>query len=177
MRSILIPIIALLTISFLLIGAVSAINHANVSTQTTVKSDLSNTLAVVSVNNPINSTKNGIQIVSSDISKSLIDSGANKFYWNERGGIFSYTWKTYKSANGNDLIIVHYKTTTNSWYGTYTITKISNNKLKIVYTSPEVKLYSGHPSETSYATTTLTPVQYYLKFVKNQIKSDGYFFV
>jgi len=175
MRSILIPIIALLTISFLLIGAVSAINHANVSTQTTVKSDLSNTLTVTSVNNPISST-NGIQMVSSSV-KTLIDSGANKFYWGERGGIFSYTWKTYKSTNGNVLIVVHYTTKTNSWYGTYAITKISSKKLQIVYTSPEVKLYSGHPSETSYATTTLIPVQYYFKVVKSQIKNDGYFFV
>jgi len=75
------------------------------------------------------------------------------------------------------LIVVHYTTKTNSWYGTYAITKISSKKLQIVYTSPEVKLYSGHPSETSYATTTLIPVQYYFKVVKSQIKNDGYFFV
>ncbi len=172
-----IPIVFFITISFLLIGAASAANFGNVSTQKTVKNDISSSLTVLTTNNTINSTTSGIQSVSSSLNKSLIDTGANKFYWGERGGTFSYTWKTYKSTNGNVLIIVHYITKTNSWYGTYVLTKISKNKLKIVYTSPEVKLYSGHPSETSYANTLLTPVQYYVKVVKSQIKSDGYFFV
>ena len=108
--------------------------------------------------------------------QNLLNSGANKFYWGERGGIFSYTWKTYKIGNGIQ-VKVHYKTINNSWYGTYSITKVSKNRLKIVEKSPEVKLYSGHPSVTSYAKTSLTPVQYYWKTVKPEIKSGGYFFV
>jgi len=163
MKRNLILIIVFITISFLLIGAASATNVGNVSTQKTVKSDVSNNLLVSTIKSPVN--------------KYLIDSGANKFYWGERGGIFSYSWKTYKTKSGSVQIIVHYKTTTNSWYGSYLITKISKNKLKIIDTSPEVKLYSGHPSETSYAPTSLTPVQYYLKVVRSQIRSDGYFFV
>lgn len=118
---------------------------------------------------------NGISIQKT-AQKYLIDSGANKFYWGERGGMFSYTWKSYKTSNGV-LVQVHYKTFNNSWYGTYSITKLSNNKLKIVETSPEIKLYSGHPSVISYKTTKLTPLKYYWKSVKPQIANDGYFSV
>ena len=146
MKKNLIPILILLVIISIFIGVVSATNNNN----------------GVSIQKPIQ--------------KNLLNSGANKFYWGERGGIFSYTWKTYKIGNGIQ-VKVHYKTINNSWYGTYSITKVSKNRLKIVEKSPEVKLYSGHPSVTSYAKTSLTPVQYYWKTVKPEIKSGGYFFV
>jgi hypothetical protein len=146
MKKNLIPIVFLVVMVFLMVGAASAAsNTTGVSIQKTTQT-------------------------------SLIDSGFNKFYWGERGGIFSYSWKTYKTSNGI-LVNIHYKTINNSWYGSYYITKDSKNKLKIVETSPEVKLYSGHPSVTSYAKTSLTPLQFYWKTVKSQVKSDGYFFV
>lgn len=171
MKRNLILIIVFITISFLLIGAASATNVSNISTKTVQTNS-------VGVTSPVNSVNGGTQkTVSTNLNKYLVNSGANKFYWGERGGIFSYTWKTYKTHSGSVQIIVHYKTTTNSWYGTYLLTKTSNNIIKMVYTSPEVKLYSGHSSETHYIHTSLAPIQYYLKVVKSQIKSDGYFSV
>lgn len=138
-----IPIIVLIVIIALFAGAVSATSNTNGAT---------------------------IQKV---VQKNLIDSGSNKFYWGERGGLFAYTWKTYKTSNGV-LIRIHYKTWNNSWYGTYSITKLSSNKVRIVETSPEVKLYSGRSSVTTYAKTSLPTVKYYWKTVRPQIKSDGY---
>jgi hypothetical protein len=143
MRKNLIPIIFLLVIISLFVGSVSATNN-----------------------------NNGV-LIQKTAQKNLLDSSANKFYWGERGGIFSYTWKTYKNNIGV-LVNVHYEIINNSWYGTYSITKVSKDRLKIVENSPEVKFYSGHPSITSYATTSLTPVQYYWKTMKSQIESDGY---
>lgn len=143
MKKNLIPIMFLLVIISLFVGSVSAANN-----------------------------NNGV-LIQKTAQKNLLDSGANKFYWGERGGIFSYTWKTYKNSKGV-LVNVHYKTINNSWYGTYTITKVSKDRLKIVENSPEVKLYSGHSSITSYATTSLTPIQYYSKTLKSQIENDGY---
>lgn len=143
MRKNLIPIIFLLVIISLFVGSVSATNN-----------------------------NNGV-LIQKTAQKNLLDSSANKFYWGERGGIVSYTWKTYKNNIGV-LVNVHYEIINNSWYGTYSITKVSKDRLKIVENSPEVKFYSGHPSITSYATTSLTPVQYYWKTMKSQIESDGY---
>ena len=172
MKRDIILIIVFITISLLLIGAASANNVGNISNQKIIQS---NSIGIIS---PLNNVNGGTQkTVSNNINEYLIDSGANKFYWGERGGNFSYTWKTYKTTSGSILIIVLYKTKTNSWYGTYILTKTSNNVIKMVYTSPEVKLYSGHPSETHYIHTSLTPVQYYSKAVKSQIRSDGYFSV
>ncbi len=146
MKRNIIPIVFLVVIISLFVGAVSAVSNTNgVSIQSTTQ-------------------------------KNVIDSGFNKFYWGERGGIFAYSWKTYKTSNGI-FVKIHYKTVNNSWYGSYYITKQSTGKLKIVETSPEVKLYSGHSSVTSYAKTSLTPLQFYWKTVKSQIKNDGYFSV
>lgn len=144
MKKNMIPIIVLVVIIALFAGAVSAATNTN-----------------------------GVSIQKA-AQKNLIDSGANSFYWGERGGLFAYTWKTYKTKTGV-LVKVQYKTLNNSWYGTYAITKISSNKIKVVETSPEVKLYSGKSSVTSYSKTTLLPQKYYLKTVKPQIKNDGYF--
>lgn len=105
----------------------------------------------------------------------LMDQGSNKFYWGERGGVFSYNWKTYRTSKGNVIVIVHYKTYNNSWYGSYNIIKSLNSKLKIVNTSPEVMLYSGHPSSVSYTSTSLSPVRFYWGMVRGQIKSGGYY--
>ena len=118
------------------------------------------------------SSNNGVSI-QKVAQKNLIDSGANKFYWGERGGLFAYTWKTFKTKNGV-MVQVHYKTFNNSWFSTYSVTKVSSNKLKIVETSPEVKLYSGRSSVTTYAKTSFTPIKYYWNDVRPQIKSDGY---
>jgi hypothetical protein len=85
MRKNLIPIIFLLVIISLFVGSVSATNN-----------------------------NNGV-LIQKTAQKNLLDSGANKFYWGERGGIFSYTWKTYKNSKGI-LVNVHYKTINNSWY-------------------------------------------------------------
>jgi hypothetical protein len=144
MKKNMIPIIVLIVIITLFAGAVSATTNTN-----------------------------GLSI-QKVAQKNLIDSGANKFKWDERGGLFAYNWKTYKTSNGI-LVRVHYKTFNNSWYGTYSITKLSSGKLKIVETSPEIKLYSGRSSVTTYAKTSLTPIKYYWKDIKHQIKSDGYF--
>jgi hypothetical protein len=160
-------IIFLILITTVLIGAASTtIFNSNIITQKTVQTSLS-----------ANSVTNPIKIVSSTSKKYLIDSGTHKFYWAERGGIFSYNWKTYRTSTGSVVIYVNYKTTTNSWKGTYTIKKAPKNKLKIISTSPEIKLYSGHLSIISYVNNPLTPVKYYFKVVKKQIKSDGYFFI
>lgn len=145
MKKNMVPIIVLIIIMALFAGSVSATNNTN-----------------------------GVSI-QKVVQKNLIDSGSNKFYWGERGGLFAYTWKTYKTSNGV-VVQVHYKTINNSWYSTYSITKLTSSKLKIVETSPEVKLYSGHSSVTSYAKSSLTPVQFYNK-LKTQIKRDGYFSV
>jgi len=159
--------VVLILISILMIGSASAsIINSNITTQKTVTTATAANSVVIPVKTSLNTSK-----------FVLIDSGANKFYWLERGGPFAYTWKTYKTPAGSVIINVHYKTSNNSWNGTYTITKFSKNKLKIVYTSPEVKLYTGHSSEVWYTTSKLTPVEYYLKLVKTQIKSDGYFFL
>jgi len=157
--------VVLILISILLIGSASAsIINTNITTHNTVTTT-TNSVAI-----PVKTSLNTSKLY-------LIDSGANKFYWLERGGPFAYTWKTYKTPAGSVIINVHYKTSNNSWNGTYTITKFSKNKLKIVYTSPEVKLYTGHSSEVWYTTSKLTPVEYYLKTIKAQIKSNGYFFL
>jgi len=171
MKRNLILIIVFITISFLLIGAASATNVGNISTKTVQTNS-------VGITSPVNSVNGGTQkTVSTNLNKYLVNSGANKFYWGERGGIFSYNWKTYRTSTGTVVIYVNYKTTTNSWKGTYTIKKAPKNKLKIVSSSPEIKLYSGHSSLISYVNNSLTPVKYYFKVVKKQIKSDGYFFV
>jgi hypothetical protein len=160
-------VVVLILISILLIGSASAsIINSNITTQKTVTTATTLNSVAIPVKTSLNTSK-----------LYLIDSGTNKFYWLERGGIFSYTWKTYKTPGGSVISNVYYKTNGKSWIGTYSITKVSKNKLKIVYTSPEVKLYSGHSSEVWYTTSTLTPVQYYLKTVKSQIKSNGYFFL
>jgi hypothetical protein len=159
--------VVLIVISILLIGSASAtIINSNITAQNTITTvTAANSLAI-----PVKT--------SIDTSKfSLIDSGANKFYWLERGGPFSYTWKTYKTPQGSVIINIQYKTSKNSWNGIYNISQASKGKLKIVYTSPEVKLYTGHSSQVWYTTSKLTPVQYYWKTVKNQIKSNGYFFL
>ena len=160
-------IMFLILITTLLIGAASTTTlNSNIITQKPVQTSL-----------PTNSVTDPIKTVSSTSKKYLIDSGAHKFYWGERGGIFSYNWKTYRTSTGTVVIYVNYKTTTNSWKGTYTIKKAPKNKLKIMSTSPEIKLYSGHSFLISYVNNSLTPVKYYFKVVKKQIKSDGYFFV
>ena len=157
--------VVLILISILLIGSTSAsIINTNITTHNTVTTT-TNSVAI-----PVKTSLNTSKLY-------LIDSGANKFYWLERGGLFSYTWKTYRTHGGSVIINVHYKTSKNSWNGTYNITQVSKDKLKIVYTSPEVKLYTGHSSEVWYTTSKLTPVEYYLKTVKAQIKSNGYFFL
>jgi hypothetical protein len=159
--------VVLILISILLIGSASAstINN-NITTQKTVTT----ATAAHSVAIPVKTSLNTSKFL-------LIDSGANKFYWLERGGPFSYNWKTYKTPKGSVIISIYYKTNNNSWNGTYNITQVSKDKLKIVYTSPEVKLYTGHSSEVWYTTSKLTPVEYYLKTIKTQIKNNGYFFL
>jgi hypothetical protein len=159
-------IVVLLFISILLASAASA---------TTNKDDIT-TLNTVKVAENTNSAFIPLNAASITTKKYLIDTGANKFYWGERGGIFSYNWKTYRTNKGV-TIYVNYKTKNNSWKGMYTITKTSKNKLKIVYTSPEIKLYSGHASLIMHANSPMVPVKYYWKVVKKQIKIDGYFFV
>ena len=146
MKNNMVPIIVLIIIIALFAGAVSATNNINGAS---------------------------IQKVAQ---KHLIDSGSNKFYWGERGGLFTYTWKAYQTTNNSVVVLVHYKTINNSWYSTYSITKLTSSKLKIVETSPEVKLYSGKSSVTTYAKTSLTPINYYWKNIRPQIKSGGYFF-
>lgn len=113
--------------------------------------------------------------LQSSTSTFLMDSGSNKFYWGERGGVFSYNWKTYKTSKNNVVVIVHYKTFNNSWYGSYNIIKSLNNRLRIVNTSPEVKLYSGHLSDVSYISTSLSPTMFYWNRVRGQIKTSGYY--
>ncbi len=146
MKKNIIPVIVLIIIIALFAGAVSATNITN-----------------------------GVSIQKVG-QKNLIDSGSNKFYWGERGGLFTYSWKTYQTTSNSVVVLVHYKTINNSWYSTYSITKLTSNKLKIVETSPEVKLYSGRSSVTTYAKTSLTPIKYYWKNIRPQIKSGGYFF-
>ena len=160
-------IMLLILITTLLIGAASTTTlNSSIITQKAVQTSLT-----------ANSVTYPIKTVSSTSKNYLINSGAHKFYWAERGGIFSYNWKTYRTSTGSVVIYVNYKTTTNSWKGTYTIKKAPKNKLKIMSTSPEIKLYSGHLSIVSYVNSPLKPVNYYFKVVKKQIKSDGYFFV
>ena len=159
--------VVLILISILLIGSASA---STINTNIATHNSVTTATATNSVAVPAKTTLNTSKLY-------LIDSGANKFYWLERGGLFSYTWKTYRTLQGSVIINVNYKTNQNSWNGIYNITQVSKDKLKIVYTSPEVKLYTGHSSEVWYTTSKLTPVEYYLKTIKTQIKSDGYFFL
>ncbi len=177
MKKNLIPIVIFLAISVLLIGFAEVTANSKISNDSIINTTvLTNTSS--NATNVINSTKTVLKIVAvSNTSKVLIDSGANSFYWGERGGTFSYTWKTYKLSNGSILVDIHYKTTTNSWNGSYLVTKSTKNHLKITETSPEVKLYTGQPSTVSYATSSLTPVNFYWKDMKAQIKDNGYFFV
>lgn len=165
-------LIIIFIISVLFVGAATATaNNNNIPTHHT-------NLSIIPLTSPSNSIKSGnLTSVSNTVKNHVINSGANKFYWGQRGGIFSYNWIAYQTSNGSILVLVHYKTTTNSWYGQYLFTQASKNKLKILDISPEVLLYSGHPSITSFANTSLTPVQYYWKKVRNQINSGGYFFV
>ncbi|MGB7968499.1 MAG: hypothetical protein WCF28_02870 [Methanobacterium sp.] len=159
--------VVLILISILLIGSASAsTTNTNIATHNSVTTATATNSVAVPAKTTLNTSK-----------LYLIDSGANKFYWLERGGLFSYTWKTYRTLQGSVIINVNYKTNQNSWNGIYNITQVSKDKLKIVYTSPEVKLYTGHSSEVWYTTSKLTPVEYYLKTIKTQIKSDGYFFL
>ncbi len=160
-------VVVSILISILLIGSASA---STISNNTTTQKTVITATSLTSAATPVKTSLNTSKLI-------LIDSGTNKFYWLERGGIFSYVWKTYKTPGGSVLSDVNYKTDGNSWLGTYTITVFSKDKLKIVYTSPEVKLYTGHSSEVWYTTSKLTPVEYYLKTVKSQIKSNGYFFL
>jgi hypothetical protein len=167
MKNDFILVVVLILMSILLLGSASASTiNSGITTQKTVT--VATTLNTIAI--PAKTSLNTSKLY-------LIDSGSNKFYWLERGGTFAYTWKTYKTAQGSVITNVNYKTKTNSWNGIYNITKVSNNKLKIVYTSPEVKLYTGHPSQVWYTTSTLTPVAYYLKNVKTQIKNNGYYFL
>jgi hypothetical protein len=164
-------IIIFIAITFLLIGAASAASINSVQNQNTIKA----TIYANSVQSPqahLNSA-----MVSGAVDQKLIDSGSNSFYWGERGGIFSYKWKTYKTSTGRVLVYLHYKTTTNSWFSRYSITKFSKYNLKIVETSPEIMYYSGNPSETSFASSTLNPAQYYWNKFRIQIKNGGYFSV
>ena len=159
--------VVLILISILLVGSASAsMINSDITTQNTVTTATASNSLAIPVKTSINTSK-----------FNLIDSGANKFYWLERGGLFSYTWKTYKTPQGSVIININYKTTKNSWNGTYNITQFSKGKLKIIYTSPEVKLYTGHSSEVWYTTSKLTPVEYYWKTVESQIKNNGYFFL
>ena len=160
-------VVVLILISILLVGSASAsIINSDITTQNTVIT----ATALNSVATPVKTSLNTPKLT-------LIDSGANKFYWLERGGIFAYAWKTYKTTGGSVISNVYYKTNGKSWIGTYDITKVSKNKLRIVYTSPEVKLYTGHSSQVWYTTSKLTPAQYYVKTMQNQIKNNGYFFL
>lgn len=168
-------IIFLIIITFLLIGAASAANLNNLPAQNTVKVT-ANAYSVQSPQTHVLS-KSSTKMVSDTMAPRLVDSGSNKFYWGERGGMFSYTWKTYQTGPGSIFVYMHYKTTTNSWFSRYSITKVSKYNLKVVQTSPEIKLYSGHPSETSFASSTMSPAQYYWKKFRVQIKTGGYFSV
>lgn len=164
----------LFAITFLLIGAASSASVNNLPAQNSVNVKAS----AYQVQSPQTHviSKNSTNMVSSTGYR-LIDSGSNKFYWGERGGIFSYTWKTYQTSTGGIYVYMHYKTTTNSWFSRYSITKFSKYTLKVVETSPEIKLYTGHPSETSFASSTMSPIQYYWKKFRVQIKTGGYFSV
>lgn len=159
-------IIILTAVTFLLIGAASAASVDNLPAQNTVKVD---TYSVPSAQTHLVSSSS-TKMVSNTLVPRLVDSGSNKFYWGERGGIFSYTWKTYQTGTGGILVYMHYKTRTNSWFSRYSITKFSKYKLKVVETSPEIKLYTGHPSETSFASSTMSPAQYYWKKFRVQSK-------
>ena len=176
MKKNLIPIVIFLAISLLLIGFAEVTANNKISDSVINNTVLNNTSSNAS--NFVNSTKAVPKIIIvSSTSKILIDSGANSFYWGERGGIFAYTWKTYKLSNGSILVDMHYKTTTNSWYSSYLVTKSTKTQLKITETSPEVKLYTGQPSTVSYANSSLTPSNFYWKDMRSQIKDNGYFFV
>jgi hypothetical protein len=169
MKNNMVLIIVFISIIFLLVGSASATTSVNsISTQNVVKNPDINVVSSTPVTHSVSSVK-------STVKYRLINSGANKIYWKERGGIFSYSWKTYQSTHGRVIVKVHYMTKTNSWYGIYSITKVSKNRLKIVNTSPEVKFYSGHPSETSYVSTNLTAVKYYWRIALGLINNGGYF--
>ena len=169
MKNGMVLIIVFISVIILLVGSASAATSVNsISTQKLVKNTDNNVLSSTPVTHSVSNVK-------STVKYRLINSGANKIYWKERGGIFSYSWKTYQSTQGRVIVNVHYKTKTNSWNGKYSITKVSKNRLKIVNTSPEVKFYSGHPSETSYVSTNLTPAKYYWRIALGLINNGGYF--
>lgn len=177
MKNSMVLIIVFIAITILLVGAASAATSVNsISNQKVVKNTDNNVLSSTPVTHSVSTFQSTVKkTVSKTVKYRLINSGANKIYWKERGGIFSYSWKTYQSTKGSIIVKVHYKTLTNSWNGKYTITKMSKNRLKIVNTSPEVKFYSGHPSETSYVSTNLTPAKYYWRIALSLINKGGYF--
>ena len=169
MKNGMVLIIVFISVIILLVGSASAATSVNsISTQNVVKNTDINVVSSTPVTHAVSNVK-------STVKYRLINSGANKIYWKERGGIFSYSWKTYQSTQGRVIVYVHYQTKTNSWNGKYSITKLSRNRLKIVNTSPEVKFYSGHPSETSYVSTKLTPAKYYWRIALGLINNGGYF--
>jgi hypothetical protein len=169
MKNNMVLIIVFISIIILLVGSASATTSVNsISTQNVVKNTNINVVSSTPITHSVSNVK-------SKVKYRLINSGANKVYWKERGGIFSYSWKTYQSSQGRVIVKVHYMTKTNSWNGIYSITKVSKNRLKIVNTSPEVKFYSGHPSETSYVSTNLTPAKYYWRIALGLINNGGYF--
>ncbi|MBZ2166754.1 hypothetical protein [Methanobacterium spitsbergense] len=177
MKNGMVLIIVFISVIILLVGSASAATSVNsISTQKIVKNTDNNVLYSTPVTHSVSNVKSTVKkSVSTTAKYRLINSGANKIYWKERGGIFSYSWKTYQSTQGSIIVNVHYKTKTNSWNGKYSITKVSKNRLKIVNTSPEVKFYSGHPSETSYVSTNLTPAKYYWRIALGLINNGGYF--
>ena len=177
MKNSMVLIIVFISVIILLVGSASAATSVNsISTQKLVKNTDNNVLSSTPVTHSVSNVKSTVKkSVSTTAKYRLINSGANKIYWKERGGIFSYSWKTYLSTQGSVIINVHYKTLKTSWNGKYSITKVSKNRLKIVNTSPEVKLYSGHPSETFYVSTNLTPAKYYWRIALGLINNGGYF--
>ena len=177
MKNGMVLIIVFIAVTILFVGAASAATSVNsISTQQVVKNTNNNVLSSTPVTHSVSNVKSTVKkSVSTTAKYRLINFGANKIYWKERGGIFSYSWKTYQSTQGRVIVYVHYKTKTNSWNGKYSITKVSKNWLKIVNTSPEVKFYSGHSSETSYVSTNLTSAQYYWRIALGLINNGGYF--
>ena len=129
-----IMIIILIAVTFLLIGAASAASVNNYLPRILLRSIH---ILFPSAHTHVVSSRS-TKMVSNTRVPRLVDSGSNKFYWGERGGIFSYTWKTYQTGTGGILVYMHYKTRTNSWFSRYSITKFSKYKLKVVETSPEI---------------------------------------
>lgn len=131
--------------------------------------------AFASTNDDSNLHVNASHHQDNSYSNALIDNGYHRFYWGERGGIFSYNWKTYRTPKGSVIIYIHYKTVNNTWYGRYSIVKFLNYHLKIVNTSPELMVYTGHLSKTTHTRTSLSPLRFYWSKVRGQIKADGYY--